>query len=652
MRKPSLPRLLSSLVLSIVMASLLGSGALLQAATPGAGAVDTTTTQASWNGKFYDAAANVAGQVLADPCPAAATDSGDLVCDHYTLSVNIDPAFWSDKLGGLRIAITWASASSDNDFDLYVYKSGVRVARSTQGGTTSEEVVIPDASGTYEVRVAPFTIVSSGYAGLAEVVARPIAAAPGAGPAAYRGVFVGGDNPDAAPQSTSTSFKKRDIPLLQFVDTGFEAAEPTVGVDKNGAAFYAAATFDGVLGTAHTKLIRSTDGGRTWVAKQPTIANLLDSHPETLDPYTYVEEGTGRVFDIDLVGDNLVVGLPLGADLSFSDDKGETWTTTALTIPGLDDHQTLFAGPPPAGNPAVRALDPRFPEILYYCVNQVSDSWCARSLDGGLTFVQGATPAYLGEDPDAGGLCGGLHGHLATDSAGRLFLPKGHCDFPWLAVSEDGGDTWTRVRISDKIPAADVQTAVAVDAADNVYYTWWDGKHHLPFLSVSRDHGQTWSTPLMIGPPGVREVNFPTIAAGDAGKITLTFPGTTVDDRSDPSRPWNSYVVVSTNALEVFNGAAGPTFFSNIANTSGDPVHRGACLGRCGGMFDFLDVVVSPAGGEVWATAVDTCTSLNNCSTDPKGASTDMRGIAIREISGPVLIGTPECPGKSNKCKR
>ena len=32
----------------------------------------------------------------------------------------------------------------------------------------------------------------------------------------------------------------------------------------------------------------------------------------------------------------------------------------------------------------------------------------------------------------------------------------------------------------------------------------------------------------MIAPPGVKEVNFPTITAGDAGHIALTFPGTMV----------------------------------------------------------------------------------------------------------------------------
>lgn len=615
------------------------------ASSPSSGTVSPTSASTSWQGQHYTAAANLAGTALANPCPSAAQDPQNAVCDHFRVTANADAAFWGDKVGGVQITIRWADSS--NDFDLYVYDAaGTRVEVSAQGNTTFEQVLIPDASGAYEVRVAPFTIVDSGYDGVATLVARPLSTAPGAGPAAYHGVTVSGPNPDVAPQTTPLKLKKADIPLFQFVDTGFEAAEPTIGIRRNGTAFYAAATFDGILGTAHTTEIRSKDGGLTWRPVQPSIAGQLDSHPETLDPYTYVEEDSGRVFDIDLIGDNLAVGLPLGAVLSFSDDEGQSWTTTALTIPGLNDHQTIYAGPTPAGNPALRSIDPRFPEVLYYCVNQVSDSWCARSLDGGITFVQGATPAYLGEDPEAGGLCGGLHGHAATDSAGRLFLPKGHCGFPWVAVSENGGDTWTRVRISGNVPAADIQSAVAVDAADNVYSVWWDDRHHLPYLSISRDHGRSWTAPLMIAPPGVREVNFPTIAAGDAGKIVLTFPGTTVNDPSDPTRPWNSYVVLSTDAL-----SANPTFLSNIANPAADPVHRGNCLGRCGGMFDFLDVVVSPADGAAWATATDTCTAQDNCNTNPKGAPSDMRGIAIREIAGPPLIGTDACPGKSNKCR-
>lgn len=617
------------------------------AATPPSGTVSPTSTTTTWQGLHYDAAAYVVGQVASDPCPPASLDPNNTACDHYKLTVDVAPSFWNTNVGGAVVTLAWGSA--DNDFDLYVYDAnGNFVGQSIQGNTTSERVVIPEPSGGYEIRVAPFTVVDSDYTGTVTLNAAPFAPAPSlGGPATYHGVVVSGPNPDVAPKNTPLKLRKSDVPTFQFVDTGFEAAEPTVGVDKKGVALYAAATFDGILGTAHTTVIRSKDSGLTWQSVQPTIAGQ-DTHPETLDPYVYVEQDSGRGFTIDLVGDNLVVGLPLAAELSFTTDEGDSWTTSALSIPGLNDHQTLFAGPTPIGNPALVPLDPTFPKILYYCVNQVSDSACAHSLDGGLTWSPTGEPAFTGVDPNAGGdgICGGLHGHLATDSQGRLFLPKEHCGQPWVAVSADGGLTWNRVRVSDQIGIAENDPAVTVDPADNVYYVWWDDKHHLPYLSVSRDHGATWSTPRMIAPPGVYEVNFPTIAAGAVGKIALTFPGTPIDDRSDATRPWNSYVVLSTDAL-----SDNPTFYSNIANPANDPVYRGDCLGRCGRMFDFLDVVVSPADGMVWATAVDTCTSKSGCNSASGTTSDDMRGIAIKQLTGPV-VGTQPCgSARGKKCK-
>ena len=50
--------------------------------------------------------------------------------------------------------------------------------------------------------------------------------------------------------------------VLQSTDVGREAAEPTLGVDKTGTAFYAASTFDGPGGeVAHTLVLRSRDAG-------------------------------------------------------------------------------------------------------------------------------------------------------------------------------------------------------------------------------------------------------------------------------------------------------------------------------------------------------------------------------------------------------
>lgn len=429
---------------------------------------------------------------------------------------------------------------------------------------------------------------------------------------------------------------------VQAVGIGREALEPTIGVTPDGTAFVAAGTFDAVPAAgqgARTEILRSTDGGINWESVQPIVGDVTTNPPTTLDPYVYVEEDSGRVFSIDL--------LLACSNLLFSDDLGESFEQNqAACGEFVNDHQTLFAGPPPAANPAVQPTDPEFPEILYYCFNRIADSDCGRSVDGGRTFTPTiGEPAFTGFDPEAGGFCGGLHGHIATDSEGRIFLPKGHCGFPWVSVSDDGGQTWQRTQVSEQVSSAGIQNHVAVDAADNVYYVWWDAQERLPYMAISTDHGATFGEPRMIAPPGVNEVNWPSVAAGDEGRVTIYFPGTTVDDREDKTRPWNSYVVATENALD-----PEPLFVSTTANPVSDPIHRGDCLGRCAGMFDFLDVIVSPHDGDIWAVATDTCTDRLECNSNPDaegngGTSSTARardGIAIRQLSGPSMKDTGE----------
>ena len=432
--------------------------------------------------------------------------------------------------------------------------------------------------------------------------------------------------PKTRPHNSAIAYRGKPL-VLQQTYVGRQSAEPTIGVDKSGTAFFAASAFDSVVGQAHTILLRSKDTNRTWRSVQPTAAGA-DLHPQTLDPYVYVDPDFGRVFNVDLVG--------AASEVSFSDDKGATWTHTVAASAGVNDHQTLTAGFPPAES-SYPLLDPKFPKIAYYCGNTVAFDTCARSFDGGLTWSQLPTMPYAGASTQSGGsgFCGSLTGHLVTDRQGFVYLPKGHCGLPTISISGDAGTTWKVVPVSTKIQAADIQMSVSADAAGNLFYVWWDAKYQLPYLSVSRDKGSTWSPPRMIAPPGVTQVNFPSIEAGDRGRIAITFPGTTGDPR-DPDRAWNTYVVLSTDAL-----STNPTFVSSTSNDPRDPVHRGNCEARCGGMFDFLDVIVAPAGqGVVWATAVDTCTK--SACTDPDGSArtaTDAAGVAVRQVSGPAMRG-------------
>jgi hypothetical protein len=442
-----------------------------------------------------------------------------------------------------------------------------------------------------------------------------------------------------------------DGPALEaeMIPVGRDAAEPTVGVDPDGVAFYAAAAFDAPGGALpRTVVMRSSDGGHSWAGVSPPLPEPLQSEPPVNgDPMVYVDTDTGRVFSLDTYDADCMY-------LIFSDDQGESWSRNPVVCDtGVTDHQTIFSGPPtPELAPLVDVL---YEKVIYVCYNTVAATLCVRSLDGGQTFSKAGAP-YAGVEPDNPGtfgffgvedFCGGLTAHLRTDSAGRVFLPAARCALPSISVSEDGALTWTQVLVNKDVPLPHTaagddfehETTLAVDASDNLYMTWWDHNDRLPYLTMSTDHGRTWSAPLMIAPPGVEEVNFPTIDAGDAGRIAIHFPGTVVGDRSDAQRPWNSYEVVSTNALD-----EDPLFVFALANDPENPIHRGNCgPGRCAGMFDFLDVLVPPPGVPeasqgFWAAATDTCDdNCERCATAADGAA----GVAVRQTAGPALRAQP-----------
>jgi hypothetical protein len=640
-------RILRSPLIPLSSAALL-IGALVSgtasAANPGSGTI-TPTSGTSWDGETYT-------RLVPDQnaCPSKSADRTNAVCDHFILTVTVPANYYATRSGGAEVKISWAD--TEDDFDLFIYKGNTLVASSAQGNTNTEMATIDRASGDYEVRVSPFLVTNSAYKGTANVVTKPTTAPPLGGPAKYHGTRITGDLPMTAPKNVPTTDNPSLPPLtLKFYPVGRQAAEPTIGVDRTqhvdpttgntikGYAFFAAATFDGAGGLADTRIRRSASEGRTWEDKTPQ-----PDLPVTLDPYVYVEEDENRVFNLDLYLAN--------AYLQFSDKGGEPNSYTTNPIGGgaanfVQDHQTIFAGPKPAGV-SVALTDPDFQEILYYCYNNIASTTCSRSVDGGVVFTPTA-PAYPGVNPDTGEFCGGLSGHVRTDPDGRVFVPRGYCGVPTVAISNNAGTSFNRVTVSKTVTMGNLHhTAMSSDQAGNLYYTWIDAKFGLPFLATSTDHGKTWSKPLMIAPPNVREIAgfAPTVAAGANGKIAISFPGTTSSNRGDLTRPWDYYVLYSTDAL-----AANPTFVSNIANSATDPVHRGNCPGRCGNMLDFLDIVISPAPGHaIWATAVDTCTSLKGCNSDPaaKGfdgssdnAAADMQGMVARQVLGVPDLGPP-----------
>jgi len=640
-------------LLAVPVAAALGIAGLAttsaDAAKPGGGTISPNAPTFKWQGKNYTAMGNPDRET----CPSKERDPNNLLCDHFILTVDVEPSYYKTHTGGAVVRIS--AGDGDDDFDLFVYQNGTLVA-SDADADSDEKVIIDEASGVYEVRVSPFLVTNSGYNGTAKFVSQ--AGAPTAPPLGrawkYHGTRITGDLPKTEPQNRPTTDNPNLPPLmLKWYNVGRQAAEPTIAIDRTphidpttgnkikGYAFYAAATFDRLGRLADTRIRRSPSEGRTWQDKTPQ-----PDLPITLDPYVYVEEDSNRVFNADLyVGSTY---------LQFSDKGGapNSYTTNLIGSGPTDlgnDHQTIFAGPRPkqAVPGLLPATDPKFPEIMYYCYNNIASTKCSRSTDGGRVFVSTGEVAYPGIKPSTGQFCGGLSGHVRTDPGGRVFVPREYCSVPTVSISENAGTTWKRVAVSKTVLMDDDHSSMYSDQKGNLYYTWTDKKFRLPWLATSTNHGFTWSKPLMIAPPNVREAAgfSPAISAGSNGRIAISFPGTTSSNEGDLSRPWDFYVLYSKNAL-----SANPTFVSNIANPATDPVHRGNCPGRCGNMLDFLDIQISPAPGHaIWATAVDTCTSLKNCKTNPDAVgfngrdndAADMQGMVARQIGGAPDLGPP-----------
>ena len=413
---------------------------------------------------------------------------------------------------------------------------------------------------------------------------------------------------------------RKNAPRAILRPTGTQAAEPTMAFSEDGTMFFVGTdgpALESPFGLVPQKIewpvMRSEDDGKSWTDVSPKLGPQRRHAMLGLDPMIHLDPDTGRLFTADLQ-------LVLCGTISFSDDKGQSWLTSEAC--GVADHQTLFTGPPVV-SPTVG-----YPNVVYYCAidggalaNFGTMTSCLKSLDGGVTWARTGQPAFR-DDPDQDGgqmgipgHCGGATGHGVADEKGWIYLPRGWCGQPYLAISKDEGATWTRVQVADNgmpfnegAELDEHEAGVAVDAKGNIYYVW-TAKDRLFYLATSTDGGTTFSKPKMIAPPGVTETWGPAIAVGDPGKIAVAYIGSTNAPGGEGAQgtgpeyeesTWDGYITMTGNAL-----ADNPLYYSGTVNAKDDPLTIGGCaIGRCDArIYDFLDVQIAP-DGQPWAAMV------------------------------------------------
>jgi hypothetical protein len=422
------------------------------------------------------------------------------------------------------------------------------------------------------------------------------------------------------------------LPSSRLFRVGLPAGEPTVGVTNEDNVYYVA-----IQTNTRVEVLKSANQGAKWEIVSPKLPNGRNAQLLTFDPYIWIDdtEGADRIFTIDLT--------VACAYLSYSDDEAKTWVTNPLACGrAVNDHQTLFGGPPKS-SPTVG-----YPNIVYYCWNDVATSSCSKSLDGGITFHPTGTPAFLGPDVQEQASCGGLHGHGYVDQKGNVYLPRGYCGQPYVSISRDEGVTWEQHQVA-KNGVSDHEMSVATDPKGNIYITWI-GPDRLPYLAISKNDGKRWSKPMMIGSPGVNEANLPSLDVGGVGKVAIAYMGSEnspgmnkkgewpnqggcsaitscPDGEEYDHTTWNGYMTVSTNAL-----SKSPVFYSATVNDKKDPIKRGRCgPGRCGTtVYDFIDLVIAP-DGQVWSAWVDACTTV---CVDPRATSDGGNDGVVGTLTG------------------
>ena len=578
-------------VAATTLAGVGSSGA--DAATPAGGTISTASATTTWTaGPFLTP--NVTGSAGTDPvCSTATVD-----CDDFVLTVDVP----TDYTGTVKIDIT---ATNGGDYDLYVRNAqGTTVATSTSSG--DEHLTIPAVAGTYTLTVVPWLPQADGYDGVATLAAGSSTPAPTPDPAAPR--FQAFAAPASLPNSN-------------------DAGEPSIGNNfKTGATLYQA-----IFSTYKVDFDDSnTPAKAAWSDRTASLANgCAVGDTASLDPILFTDHATGRTFQSQLSGVNSLT--------CWTDDDGVSWhPSTGGGIPSGVDHQTIGGGPFSAVDPVGGIAG--YPDVVYYCSQDIASAFCAASHDGGTTFGAGV-PTWTVAD------CSGLHGHVKVAPDGTAYVPNKDCNGEQaVAVSENGGVSWTVRRIPGTTGSgSDASVGVARNGTVYAGYVDGDGK---PGVAVSHDQGRTWGHVQAVGSAyGIQNAVFPAVVAGDDDRAAIAYLGTPTagNPGATGSFPgvWHLYVDTT------YDG--GQTWVTSDV-TPNDPVQRGSiCTDgtTCGddrNLLDFIDATIDDHG-RVLVGYADGC--VDACVTDASSTMHAAWASIGRQDCGNTLFskydGTDPC---------
>jgi len=576
----------------------LGAGFSAYGATPASGVLSGTTGAVSWSG---------------GPFTAVATDTSSCTavnCDTFFLNLSTPAGFFTTHPNDeVQIRITWQGTT--NEFDLYLFDpSGNLLASSAQAFETFEEIDAgPLPNGTYKLVIVASQTVNVSYAGTAQIAADPTVAN---GKARYQ--------PGQMIFGTPFELERPNDPLNSGATLVLDQdAEPRVVHDALGNLYVAA--IQGVPGGVD--VWKSFDGGKTF-----TYLGQPDGTQVVATTGTTTGAGLGGG-DEDLAvgtsGNVYMNSLWLGSTTQASSfNGGNTWVVNPLSsdIPA-DDRQWIAA----YGD---KTLYLTYKQLGAVVVSGTPSIVAVKSTDGGLTFPQitEVTTPVSGVQP-------GDQGNIAVDPRNgnvyNVFFDQTSTQV-YLARSTDGGSTFD-LKLIYQGPAdtslAHVFPAIAVDGAGNLHVVFSDGVN--TYLTASRDQGATWSHVVRVNNgAATRTAIQPWVVAGDAGKVNITWLGSSATNFLDSSANWQVFMAQSQNDF-----ASVPTF---AQSTVTGVVHVGpVCVNGLGCASGTRTLA------EYWAPDVFLDGNVLIVYPDDKNsglASGAARTWFVRQTAGPTIVQT------------
>ena len=388
-------------------------------------------------------------------------------------------------------------------------------------------------------------------------------------------------------------------PVVCAVTTGYATSETSIAVDRAGALVFSPAETE-------NSVARSLDDGANWSIGYPAdeqataFWNTVDPFviADRRTGRIFWSHATGPVRNEGGLpqGAGFYLAAAYGFQVYNSDDAGKNWRTADYQFAPMGDWEKPAVGPAPS--PLTGAAQPSgYPDVVYICANSPFEvigpgRLCYKSLDGGATFsligYASPTPA---NPPD---ICPPLNfGVEVVDPAGALYMPVTCSQGTYVLVSRDEGQNYTWLKEPDA-PTGSLTSGpylqVAVDDAGNLYGLW--PANGVLYLAVSRDGGKSWSKPAKVSAPGVAGVDRPAISAGATGNVGITYYGS-----ADPNAQWlSAYVTQTFDALD-----SSPLFYSAAINDPAHPIYKD--YGLTGGMprTDFVSGAFDAAGHAFWS---------------------------------------------------